>query len=337
MIKAQEVLKQMKRLIIFFLIAIMSVLLISCTNEKEKTKPDPESPNPEQVTFTYEDQEFTIVNYFDETLDYIEKAKEKPKKQEEVYNEKVIDPIRLDVFGERRGLWLTDYYKAPINLDELSTYVDTLKQKETKLNNWIKEAFKDSVDTLPGGDKTIYLIPSNPEYETMMSGVNFVSGMVPNMDSIILEIHPSFKKKDLKYTVAHEYHHTVLFENKGGNHDRTLLEDIMIEGKADTFAQLVYPKVEAHWTEPLPTKFEEKAWTILKNNMESYDSRIKNEFFYGNLGKGIPKWSNYKLSNKIMKGFLNENPNMSIEKWTNMPADKILSESGYGEKAVAHN
>lgn len=38
----------------------------------------------------------------------------------------------------------------------------------------------------------------------------------------------------------------------------SILDSIISEGKADSFATVVYPDVNAPWTEPLPKDSEEK-------------------------------------------------------------------------------
>ena len=65
---------------------------------------------------------------------------------------------------------------------------------------------------------------------------------------IVLQIAPQkYNEEMIPYTIAHEYHHTVYFE-KVKNQKRDLIDYVLIEGKADSFANLVIPDmVMAFW------------------------------------------------------------------------------------------
>jgi uncharacterized protein YjaZ len=118
------------------------------------------------------------------------------------------------------------------------------------------EALKDSSDKLPGEDKSIYVLPSIPEFKSDLKNMNYVAGEVWNKNTIVILIDPSFIDENLKYTIAHEYHHVVAMEDAEAY---TLLERSILEGKADTFAKMIYPDVEIPWLEPLEGYPKEQA------------------------------------------------------------------------------
>lgn len=69
------------------------------------------------------------------------------------------------------------------------------------------------------------------------------------------------------------------------------------------------------------------SWKIFNENLDSDDYEIWEDFFYGNRRKGILPWTNYKIGYQIMENFLIENPDISIEEWTRMPAKDIYTKS----------
>ena len=172
------------------------------------------------------------------------------------------------------------------------------------------------------------MLPSRPEDYAAMKQVNFVSGFAWSKNSIVIIIDPSFTEIDVKHTVAHEYHHVVYMETKGSSYF-TLLEQSVLEGKADTFAKLIYPEIEVPWIKPFEGEDHEKVWNIFKENLNSTDTEITQDFHNGNARKGIPTWSKYKIGYQIMKSFLDENPDVTLEDWTRMTAKDIYSKSAY--------
>ncbi len=151
-----------------------------------------------------------------------------------------------------------------------------------------------------------------------------MTGEAFNKYTMIILVDPSFLDIDLKYTIAHEYHHLVALESEVGH---TLIERVILEGKADAFSKKMYPSTDVPWVKPLTGYYKDESWKIFNENLESLDSEIWTEFFYGNRSKGILPWTNYKIGYQIMESFLKENPDASIDEWTRMSAKDIYTKS----------
>ncbi|HSO59115.1 MAG TPA: DUF2268 domain-containing putative Zn-dependent protease [Paenisporosarcina sp.] len=153
-----------------------------------------------------------------------------------------------------------------------------------------------------------------------------------NENSMLIVINPSFLEEELKFTVAHEYHHTIYYETVK-NRPYDLLENIIVEGKATMFQKMIYPDMEVPGHTAFTTQ-EDKVWTIFMDNLESTDLKLKEDFRLGNQGKGIPTWSTYNIGYQIMESLLEENPNpnLSIEEWTLMSSKDILEKSEFKVK-----
>jgi uncharacterized protein YjaZ len=67
----------------------------------------------------------------------------------------------------------------------------------------------------------------------------------------------------------------------------------------------------------------------MKKDINSFNSNIISEYHHGNAYKGIPQWANYKIGFQIMQDFLKNNPEMSIEGWTQLDGDEVLAKSKY--------
>jgi uncharacterized protein YjaZ len=310
----------------FFIIMSLSILLISCSNEPEKVESSSELIIQSPTSFKHNEQEFEIINYYQEILDFLKNAKEQPNNLKVLYKESVLDSLRKNGFGySELSNWV---FSTPSDIEALEETMDKLIDKQVILNKSIKEALLKSAELLPGENKTIHVLPALPEFNVAMREANYVGGYVWEKDSILIQIAPSFLEEDLKYTVAHEYHHTV-YKEMNADVWYTLLENALVEGKADTFAKTIYPNVDVPWSEPLADKDNQKVWQIFTENLDSTDSTLVQGFTDGNPYYGIPQWATYKIGNQVMQSFLEENPNLSIEEWTKMPESDIFLKSKY--------
>ncbi|WP_313894412.1 DUF2268 domain-containing putative Zn-dependent protease [Psychrobacillus sp.] len=308
-----------------FILMCYSVLLVSCSNEKEEVGSPREVENP--FVFKHNEQEFKINNYFQEFEVFLEKAEKQPDKLEKLYKESVIEVLRENGIGYNElSEWM---FITPIDVEALEKSVVALIDKQDLINTSIKEALSTSSEQLPGGNKTIHVMPAIPEFSATMKEMKYVTGEVRYKNSMLILIDPAFSEEDLKHTIVHEYHHLIVKEN---GYDSTLLDRSVTEGKADLFAKMQYPDTDVPWIEPLTGYSKEQGWKLFMENLDSTDTGLWYEFTNGNHYKGLDKWSNYKIGYQIMESFLKENPNVTIEEWTKMPAEDILLNSEYKVK-----
>lgn len=183
-----------------------------------------------------------------------------------------------------------------------------------------------SVDKLPGGDKKIHIMPVTPEIFQYGEDIGNTAGYAWNKNSIVLLVGSAFHKEDLQYTVAHEYHHVINMDIAGSSW-YTLLEQSVLEGKADTFATMLYPEVNTPWTKPFTEQENNKVMDIFSANLDSTNTDLAGDFLNGNRWKGIPVWSRYKIGYQIMEEFRTNNPSITVEEWTKIPAKEILEKS----------
>jgi uncharacterized protein YjaZ len=325
--------EHLKNLSSLFVFLFLITFLNGCSKETIYEQDISELPPQTPMQFTYGEQTFEIVPFYEEVLQYTKLIKEDfTQNKQELYLEKVGQPL-IDHAYERE-VYLYDSFFAfvpPNNSYQLEENATFLLQHQDEINQLIKQALIKSSDELPGGDKTVYILPHNPSNQFVIRNMKGVSAWALNENAMFIQIDPSFSEGILQYIVAHEYHHTVQMETHGGNmyKSRALIDGVVEEGLADTFASIVYPEFDAPWTESLPHDQEAQALTYLYENANSFHPDNYYEFLYGNQEMDLPMWSMYKVGYKIVQSFIENNQDMLIEEWTKLRVDEIVSKSKY--------
>ncbi|MCM2587901.1 DUF2268 domain-containing putative Zn-dependent protease [Rossellomorea marisflavi] len=316
---------------IYWTIAMCTLLLTltGCSDDKE------EEAFKSEETITYKEQEIKVHYYYNEMADYIESVRDNPDEDNEtLYIQKVKkamvehgeadDPTIMKMIG-------FGFLQAPRDLDTMEENLQAFKGKQDTIHSSIKQAMEKSIDVLPGGNKTIYVVPSSPEFKSNTNLMNGVYGVVYGEYAILILIDPAFNVENLEYTIAHEYHHTVNFETHKPER-KSNLDGVVVEGKADAFAKQIYPDVENPWVDTLHPDKEKMVWDMISENPDIFDQELYDETFFGSREKKIPMWSNYRVGLQIMDAFLQKNPDVSIPEWTSMNTNEILERGKYAEK-----
>ena len=333
----------MRRLIIFSILLLSVIFISGCTNVKEQNKvikeeeheivEDYKTPIETTYHFSYKGQEFKIISFFDEVLEYARTISENPELDKKViYTEYVLEPFKGQssiIFDRVTEVTLLS---PSWQIEQLEKKTNELLGNQGQINKWIEEAILKSAELLPGKDTYIYIFPVNPEEWRLINTGGGMSGMTFSESDFLLMIDPSVSEETVKYTVAHEYHHTVNFLYNGIPIDYNILDLIFTEGKADSFASILYPETKVIWIEPLSNDEEAKVLEELSINGESMDFIIYDKLVYGNSRKDIPRFSNYKIGYQITESFIENNPDSSILEWTKMDAKKIIRGSKYKER-----
>ncbi|WP_430489183.1 DUF2268 domain-containing protein [Rossellomorea marisflavi] len=316
---------------IYWTIAICTLLLAltGCSDDKE------EEAFKSEETITYKEQEIKVHYYYNEMADYIESVRDNPDQDKEtLYIQKVKkamvehgeadDPTIMKMIGY-------EFLQAPRDLDTMEEDLQVLKGKQDTIHSSMKKAMEKSIEVLPGGNKTIYVVPSSSEFKSNTNLMNGVYGVVYGEYAILILIDPAFNVENLEYTIAHEYHHTVTFETHKSER-KSNLDGVVVEGKADAFAKQIYPDVEIPSVDRLHPNKEKMVWDMISENPDTYNQELYDETFFGSREKKIPMWSNYRVGLQIMDAFLEKNPEVPIPEWTSMTTAEILERGKYAEK-----
>jgi hypothetical protein len=169
----------------------------------------------------------------------------------------------------------------------------------------------------------LYFSPDNP-VRTRMNGV---MGFTPGKDLIDLYVSPG---KDLNswivYNAAHEYHHAawMYLSPERDPYGFTLLEYLIFEGRADSFANKV-TKITAPWTHAIAPTLQCQLLTLLKPSL-GMQGAILPKVMFGD-GDKYPTWTGYTIGYEIVQSFLRVHPAVPALDWTKMGPSRLFDES----------
>ncbi|WP_404448658.1 DUF2268 domain-containing protein [Sutcliffiella horikoshii] len=282
-------------------------------------------------TYNINGQTFEIIPYHQPYLDFMEELEATKGDREKLFSARVVKPFSKEIYGYEYYGEGDSFYIPPVNTDILREMIVQLDDQYEEISSFIKEGLADSTALLTGSEKVrIYLQPHSPDFNYLEMGG--VVAFAADKDVMVLQIDPrKYTERSIKQTIAHEFHHVVTMEVSDWSYRKQhLLDRVIMEGKADTFGKLVYEDYDVAWIEPLNPEATNKVWSFVTENMDSYDMETVTKLHMGRPSSGIPKWSNYRIGFRIMEDFLEGNPDVTLEEWTEMRADEILELSGFG-------
>jgi uncharacterized protein YjaZ len=285
------------------------------------------------INFSQSDQQFSIVSFYLSMPTYIEKAKENRGEINRIYKNLVYDPIWKDFASKGECSFLAKTLKNPItDLEELNNEIEVLS--ESGVEEIVKDALIKVSKVLSGPNTTVYLQVIDPIYKQHIPK-NLQTGIVAHTfgaGRIFIAIDPTTSewRNQLQKIVAHEYHHSVWISLNFKTINFSLLEYLVLEGRADSFADLLYPDIESPWTNIFGLEKEQSVWQSINNVLHLRDEQLNMKIAVGD--KEIPFGSAYTMGYRIMQEFLKNNPEVTLLEWTDMEATEILSKSQYEEK-----
>ena len=225
---------------------------------------------------------------------------------------------------------VNDYLSAPIqNTPELKKTIERINSNKKRIESKIRSALEKSNTYLKNDSLTIYILPANPDNKAMMKGMSGIMGLTAGSKQILLTIEPEIIgwEEMLTYAVAHEYNHAYWTNiNFGKSTKWTLLDYLIFEGRGDSFAHLLYPKVKAPWTSALNEKDKEVLWNRIRLKLKSEDYRFQMEVMFGSIN--YPFSGGYTVGYEIVQQALKSNT-LTVDNWTNLSSEKLLEMSGY--------
>jgi uncharacterized protein YjaZ len=197
----------------------------------------------------------------------------------------------------------------------LIPFEETLKQEFDKAIPLI-------TSKLPVTDVDI-IVSDNPDNAIPEQGIG---GYSPDANTIYVSLDPTFEnlkeslQKEFKRTLAHELHHSMRWRNPG--YGENLLDAMISEGLADHFDLEVYGENLQPWSSAL----DENQISELKKKAESEYANSEYDhmaWFYGSEEMGIPRWSGYALGFKLVRDFLEKNPDKKASTLYSEPTDSF--------------
>ncbi len=278
-----------------------------------------------QVSQPEPELELTVIFLDEEIREYIQRARAGEGDLDTLYWEIVLEPVQRELTARNSSIKIEKYQQPIYNFDELEQAIELLSA--SNVAGIVTDALKKSNNYIEGVDTIVYIFPCNPEdsfTKEEMKGVRGVSGL--NCGTTILSVNPLAPdwQKTLSYVAAHEYHHVTWGIRHGHKFAGNVLEVLILEGRADSFANLVYPGLSLPWTSSLSREQEKKIWRdTVKDNLDNTDL-----VFAKNLTQD-EFWSGYAIGFHIVQAYIANNPKVSVEEWTGLTAEELFSDSGY--------
>ncbi|MEK5055013.1 DUF2268 domain-containing putative Zn-dependent protease [Niallia circulans] len=237
--------------------------------------------------------------------------------ESQVFEEEVINPIYEACYQDAE--YFTETVKAPENREEVNNIIQTMDVKA--INSAIEESLIKSSNYIPSNQKTNICI--YPTEATKSTTLMFTEGA----GKISVLYNELFNEETLKAGIAHEYHHSVWTEMYFNNsHSHTVLDNLILEGKAVIFEKLVYPDISLT---TVNYNFNKDDWNQIEPDLFQEDPYRAAEIISG--GNGLPYNYGYNVGYQMMRSYLDLHPDLTPQEWTALGAREIYEEGKYNE------
>ncbi len=198
-------------------------------------------------------------------------------------------------------------------------------------------------EALPRPDLSarIVILMGDGESRGLAQAMQYVNGVSLGAHTTLLFLWPAHQwRETLAYTTAHEYVHLVrnrLFPRglTGGrmiyiknDEPDTLLDAMLSEGLADTFAGGIIPQHHPHWTTALTPDIERAVWPQVERRLDDTDPQEIRRYLFGD-GDRVPIWTGHAIGYAIVQSYMRSHPDARIASVISMPIRALLEESGY--------
>jgi len=279
-------------------------------------------------------QKFTVIPAYYNMKIFAEEAQKNSNRTNELYGNLIYQPIYDKYVAKGEYSEIMNTLKQPItNIKALQEEIYLLESSD--IIQFVLDRLKTISDTLAGPDTNIILLAMNPDNKDLYKKYNLgfmytgVTAITTGTGNIIISIDPREDKWQniLEYVIAHEYHHSVWTSRNFQRKDFSIIEYLIFEGRADFFANIIFPDIEIPWIRNLSAVKEKEVWNIIKDVLESRDEDLNTKIMVGD--EKIPYGSGYSIGYHIVSNYMMSNPKSSIVELTDMNPQEVLKRSKY--------
>lgn len=263
---------------------------------------------------------------------FLKGVKAGSKNYDSLYKADISSPIIADYFSKSEYSYLVgfNYYYAILDTAGLQNGIVALARNEKKIEDLITTSLADANKFLTNDSLTIYIEPANSNLKDIAQKMGGVMAVTAGSKQILITIDftVSTWEEMLKYCIAHEFEHTYWTKmnfNKSAHF--TLLDYLIFEGRADSYADMIYPDTKCPWTMALSEQEKIDLWKILEPKLQSEDQALQHEVMFGS--DNYPQWGGYTMGFSIVQSALRNNPKLTPLDWATMEPSKILEMSNY--------
>ncbi len=263
---------------------------------------------------------------------YLKTIKTQYASRNKIYEGEIQDSIFSKYFSKSEYSELVKITLAsPIkDTTGLRNYVSEITNNHQKIEELITSALAASNKFLKNDSVTVYIMPCNSDIEKINTEMGGVSGLTAGSKQIVISIDPGVNswQEMLPYDIAHEFNHTYWTKMNLKTAQWTLLNYLVFEGRADSYAHLICPDVICPWTKVLSEKMEADLWNKIKSQLKNQDMAYQYNIMFGSKNE-YPLWGGYTLGYHIVQSALKNHPELSPVEWANLAPEKILEMSDY--------
>jgi uncharacterized protein YjaZ len=308
------------------LVLLSAFLFFACSSSTEKKTEEKDQPKNASYKITY---------LTDHYKDFVKAVRLDYQNKRNIYNEKIVDPFVKGHFKNCEYLDIVDYvyrYFVP-DTSGLESAITGILASKDDIDHEIHNSIKKCNAYFSNDSIEFYVQPANIIGSDMLARMGGVSGLTAGKKKIIVTIDPNVKnwQAAIESCVARELLHTYwtrtcfdsTFKWNIGRH-------MIMEGKADVFRHMLYPTEKSPWTNALDEKGKLDLWTKLKRRLHVSSPVLDTEVMFGS--NNFPTWGGFTLGYAIVSDALAKKPDMKMEEWVKMDADKMIEISGWLEK-----
>lgn len=211
----------------------------------------------------------------------------------------------------------------------------------------VEEAISSASRILPRPDLSsrVLIFPGDGESRVLARQMHGVLGFSLGAQAMMVFLWPVDGWRDwLTYTVVHEYAHLVrnlLFPRgvSGGRlvymktqQPETLLDAMVAEGVADSFAMSICPDMRPRWTQALDADQQRRMWPRVQRRLGVADMAEIRRMLFGDNDR-VPPWTGYTFGYRIVASYLESNPDTLPAQLVSVSGRTIIAQSCYASDA----
>ena len=268
--------------------------------------------------------------------DYLNSIKTDTTNLAKIYNEKIHDPIVNTYFLKcEYRYFAANYFSIPIH-DTIGMHrnIVELNANKKKIDSIISLALTTDSKFLKNDSISVYIVPLKHYFKGISTRMGGITGETVGSKEIILTVDPEVTgwENNLKYAISHEYSHAywAKIHPPIDPSEWVLLYSIIGEGKADSYAHIIYPGVAVPWVSALSDSAKNVLWNRIKPELKSTDINLYYSVVFGHdTSKIYPLWGGYSIGYAIVQSALKNNSQLTPEQWMALKPEELLKMSDY--------
>lgn len=213
--------------------------------------------------------------------------------------------------------------------------INGIEAKQDEMVSVITDALTKSRTLLKDDSITICIAPSNADIKETIKFMDGVIAWTLGSKLICIVIDPNIVKLPvtLASCIAHEFNHAYWCKTYyNSSFQWTLLNNLISEGRADSYAHLLYPDAKCPWDSALTEQDKIALWKRIQPLLQKVDHSVYSEVMFGSTkdtAGSFPISGGYTLGYSIVQSAIKNFPKLSPKELSALSADSILELSDY--------